>query len=171
MSIENQPTQRLRRPSEPPMPAPLDPTRPQEAVPAGTPDDGSTDVLSLDNLFERQTAAAAPEVTTTPAATPATSVQPAGPVEPSPPASVERRVAERRVADRRVGNRRADATPAAAAPVSRQSAPAHRLRHDTNTALRSGVTRTGRWFTTGDNALIVVTALVALALVLVIGLV
>jgi hypothetical protein len=157
MSIENQPTQRIRRP-----------------------DDGSTDVLSLDNLFEGPPAA---EVTTTPTAPPVASAQPIAstqpvdptqtvdPAEPLPPTPVERRMANRRMADRRLGDRRADALPAAPPPAPRQPGAAHRLQRDATVALRGGAARTGHWFTTGDNALIVATALVALALILVVGLI
>lgn len=178
MSIEDQPTQQLRRPAEPPMPAPLNPTRPQNAAAPSTPDDG-TDVLSLDNLFERQNVATAPQATTTPASstpaptTPVASTPPAAPAEPSAATPAERRVTERRVADRRVGDRRVGVVPVAAAKatVHREPGLGHRLRHDSGTAVRGGATRTRDWFTAGDNALIVVTALVALALILVIGLV
>jgi hypothetical protein len=145
MSIENQPTQRIHRP-----------------------DDGSTDVLSLDNLFEGPPTA---EVTTTPTPTPVASTQPVGPAEPLPPTPVERRMADRRMADRRVGDRRADALPAAPPPAPRQPGAAHRLQRDATVALRGVATRTGHWFTTGDNALIVATALVALAMILVVALV
>src|SRR3954447_23206813 len=177
MSIEDQPTQRLRRPAEPPMPAPLNPTRPQNAAAASTPDDG-TDVLSLDNLFERQNVATAPQATTpaastTPApTTPVASTPPAGPAEP-PGAPPERRLAERRVTDRRVGDRRVGVVPVAAGrgTAHREPGLGQRLRHDSGTAVRGSATRTRDWFTAGDNALIVVTALVALALILVIGLV
>lgn len=186
MSIEDQPTQQLRRPAEPPMPAPLNPTRPQNAAAASTPDDG-TDVLSLDNLFERQNVATAPQATTTPASTtpasttPApTSPAPTTPVASTPPAAPavppatppERRLAERRVADRRAGDR-VGVVPVAASKAATHREPGlgHRLRHDSGTAVRGGATRTRDWFTAGDNALIVVTALVALALILVIGLV
>ena len=149
MSIENQPTQRLRRPSEPPMPGSLDPTRPQPTV--GPANDGSTDMLSLDTIFEEPQAA-----TPTPAP------------QPLPPVPAERRVAERRVADRRVG---VVPVATAASSAGRESNHSHRLRHDSSAALRGGVAATGHWLTSGDNPLIVVTALVALALVLVIGLV
>src|SRR3954451_11087398 len=171
MSIEDQPTQQLRRPSDAPTPEPLNPTRPQPAARAENPDDDTTDVISLDNLFERQATATAPQLRPTPASAPVASTQPVGPAEPSPPEAVERRSGERRLADRRVAERRAGAVPAAPVPASPRPAPNHRLRSDTTSAVHKGVTRTGHWFTTGDNALIVVTALVALALILVIGLV
>ena len=154
MSIENQPTQRLRRPSEPPMPGSLDPTRPQPTVEPAS--DGSTDMLSLDNLFEEPQAAATPQAAPAP--------QP----QPLPPVPAERRVAERRVTDRRVG---VVPVATAAAPAARQKDHSHRLRHDSSAALRGGVAAAGHWVTSGDNPLIVVTALVALALVLVVGLV
>jgi hypothetical protein len=147
MSIEDQPTQQLRRTSEPAS-------------------DGSTDVLSLDNLFERQTAAAAPGKPTVPAAEPEAATQPIAPAEP-PPAPVERRVGERRAADRRVG-----VIPVtASAPTKPQAAIGQRLRGDTATAVRGGTTRARDWFITGDNALIIATALVAAMLILVVALV
>ena len=158
------------------MPAPLNPTRPQNAAAASTPDDG-TEVLSLDNLFERQNVATAPQATTAPASTtpaptsPVASTPPAAPAVP-PATPPERRLAERRVADRRAGDR-VGVVPVAASKATTHREPGlgHRLRHDSGTAVRGGATRTRDWFTAGDNALIVVTALVALALILVIGLV
>src|SRR4051794_506453 len=126
MSIEDQPTQQLRRPSDPPTPEPSNSTRVQPAARAESPDDDTTDVISLDNLFERQTTATAPQVMATPATTPVASTEPVGPAEPSPPAVVERRAGERRLADRRVADRRAGAAPAAAVPAASRTAPGHR---------------------------------------------
>src|SRR3954469_19685653 len=108
MSLEDQPTQQLRRPTDPPMPAGLNPPRPQPTAPAETADDGGTDVLSLDNLFEGQTAAAAPMAATSPTPPPPPTRQLAAPAEPLPaePLPPTHRAPERRVADRRVSDRR-----------------------------------------------------------------
>src|SRR3954451_1899561 len=105
MSIENQPTQRIRRP-----------------------DDGSTDVLSLDNLFEgppaaEVTATPTQPVASTPPVEPAAPAAPAEPVASTPPVEPAEQPSptpvERRMADRRVGDRRAGTLPAAPALAPR----------------------------------------------------
>src|SRR3954470_7941068 len=118
MSIEDQPTQQLRRPSDAPTPEPLNPTRPQPAARAENPDDDTTDVISLDNLFERQATATAPQLRPTPASPPAPWRRPVGPAAPPPPGAAGRPSAEPRLPDRRVAERRAGAAPAAPVPAS-----------------------------------------------------
>jgi hypothetical protein len=173
MSLEDQPTQQLRRPTDPPMPAGLNPTRPQPTAPVETADDGGTDVLSLDNLFEGQTAA--PKATTSPTPPAAATTQLPVPAEPLPaePLPAERRVPERRVAERRVTDRRVAVVPVttSAAPEGRQQDLGQRLRGDSTAAMRGGMTQLRDWFTTGDHLLIVATILVALMLVLVVALI
>ena len=158
MSIEDQPTQQIRRPqSVAPVPAPLDPTEAQPAAaPVDEPTAGTTDVLSLDDIFEAPPAAPRPEAAVPPAPTPAPTPASARPPAPTPspaPATA-----------RRIG-------PVPATPARREPGLVDRLRRDGAAAWQGGLTRSRDWLSTGDNAVIVATAFVALLLLLVVALV
>lgn len=132
MSIEDQPTQQIRRPVTPaPMPAPLSPAA---AGPVSTESDtsagaGSTEILSLDDLFESPRAVA---------------TQPPAPAAP------------------RIG----------AVPVSKASAAGNsrgRRGADAAKVWRDGLERSRAWLTSGDNAVIAATAVIAVLLLLAIA--
>jgi hypothetical protein len=145
MSIEDQPTQQIRRPQAPtPMPGPLNPAY-QPPVEQSSADSGSTEVLSLDDLLDGPSA---------PAPAPSTPVPPA-PVASAPVSRVE-------PAAPRIG----------AVPV-RSGQPTHtssRLRGDAAVAWRGGLDRSRAWLTSGDNAVIVGTAMIAVLLLLAVAL-
>lgn len=143
----DEPTQQLRRPDvSPPMPGPLDQTRPR---PEGGPnDDESTGVLPLDELLgppetaEADTESASPDVASPPAAAQAPAARapmPVVPVRSSQPNAPTRQPAT------------------------------GRLKADAATVLRGGGDHVLAWLRRDDNALTVVTALVAILLLSVIA--
>ena len=152
MSIEDQPTQQIRRTPPPaPIPGSLNPVGDQSPQP---PVDGSTEVLSLDDLFGApQAATTETPVTQTPVAeTQAPVVVTPTPVAPPPPAAP------------RIG----------AVPVGKDQRPsgghAGRVLGDAATAWRGGLDRSRAWLTTGDNTVIAATAVIALLLLLAVAL-
>jgi hypothetical protein len=163
MSIEDQPTEQIpREPATTPMSSPLDigqHRRSDDAAISGAEAD-PTDVLRLDDMFED------PERRAVPAPAPAR--EPAYAATGAPPA--DRRVAERRIADRRVADRRIGAVPVAAAKPPAGPSAVTRLRRDAGSAARGGARHTRDWFLHGDNTLILVSTLVAIALLLVVAL-
>ena len=173
MSIEDQPTQQIRRPQPvAPMPAPLNPTDTHSAAPTvSDPNDGTTGVLSLDDIFDESPATPGPEaaVAATPAPAPAAAATPAPttPVESAQPVAPPAPVTAPAPAP--AGQRRIGAVPAT--PARRQPALLDRMRGDGAAAWQGGLTRTRDWLSAGDNAVIVATAFVALLLLLVVALV
>ena len=150
MSIEDQPTQQIRRPQAPTqMPGPLTPAY-QPPVEQSTADSGSTEVLSLDELLDGP---ATPAPSTPVAATPVATT----PVAPTPTYSRPEPAAPR------IG-----AVPVASGePTTGGNS---RLRGDAAAAWRGGLDRSRTWLTSGDNAVIVGTALIALLLLLAVAL-
>jgi hypothetical protein len=145
MSLEDQPTQQIRRdPPAAPMPGSMNPAGPptEAAAPVENPNDGTTDVLSIDDLFDAPPKTRSPEVT----AAPPTST-PAAPVGDQ----------------RRIG-----VVPAAS--NDRPRGFTDRLRGDGVAAWQGGLTRSREWLAVGDNAVIVATAFVAMLLLLAVGL-
>ena len=175
MSIEDQPTQQIRRPQPAaPMPGPLSPTEAQPAAPpVSDPNDGTTGVLSLDDIFEAPAATAGPEAAVAATPAPATAPEPEPAPEPAPPVASAQPVAApapvTSPAAPAAGQRRIGAVPAA--PARRQPGRVDRLRGDGAAAWQGGLTRSRDWLSAGDNAVIVATALVALLLLLVVALV
>ncbi|HET6816094.1 MAG TPA: hypothetical protein VFH66_02555 [Mycobacteriales bacterium] len=150
MSIEDQPTQQIRRPGAPtpaPLPGPLNVARSQPPAPPADTAAGSTEVLSLDDLFERQETPTT-QVPARPAEAPRVqpvATTPAHPVEAPRIGAVPVRSAEHR------GDRK-------------------RLAGDAAAAWHGGLDRTRSWLSAGDNMLIVGTALAALLLLLAVAL-
>jgi len=150
MSIEDQPTEQIRRPGAPtPMPGSLNPAY-QPTPPVPDAENGSTEVLSLDDLLAGPAAAAPPPVATAPVAAAAVA---STPVAASPPAAP------------RIGAVPVRSGQSSTPPTS------SRLRGDAAAAWRGGLDRSRAWITAGDNAVIAATALVALLLLLVVALV
>jgi len=163
MSRYDEPTQRVRAPQPPPAPLPgsLDPLRGHQTE-TGTgwierDDDvdtaaDATGVLPLDEIFE-SAAPAAPTAATQPTAAaeaPTWTAMPVVPVRSEPMTA-------------------APAAPAPPAPA--RSAPAHppltdRVRTDATAAWDGAVRRTRAWLGRDDNALMLLTALVAVILIL-----
>jgi hypothetical protein len=139
---DDAPTQQIRRPAPPaPLPGPLDLTGSSRG-PDRTPAD-TTEVLSLDELMD---GAASP-----PVAAPAPPLPPpaAPPAPPLPPLV---------------------AAPAPAPAARRGPPPARdRLRADATAALAGAGRRTEDWLRTGDHALIVATAVIAMLLLVAVG--
>ena len=154
MSIEDQPTQQIRRPQPvAPMPGPLTPADSQPATPpVAEPTEGATDVLPLDDIFDAPAAPPRPEAAVPPA--PAPTAAPTQPPAQAPAPAPARRIG---------------AVPAT--PARREPGLVDRLRGDGAAAWQGGLTRSRDWLSTGDNAVIVATALVALLLLLVVALV
>ena len=160
MSIEDQPTQQIHRPTTPapaPLPGPLNLNSAGGQAAATTSDEataGSTEVLSLDELFER------PQ----PAATQAPSRPVEAPrVEPVASFEAPRVEPAAPVAAPRIG----------AVPVSSASPTAgkrNRVLGDASQAWRGGLDRSRAWVTSGDNAVIVATVVIAVLLLLAIAL-
>ncbi len=129
------------------------PTEPVETV---------TPVTHVDLVAAEQSpppAAAAPApVTPVPAAPTAASPTAPPPPPPAPAAPAEQRIGAVPVAP-----------PAQKTPKGPSLA--DRIRTDAGAAWRGGVSRSHTWLTTGDNAVIVATAIVLLALMLVVALV
>lgn len=152
MSIEDQPTQQIYRPTTPPpapLPGPLNPARPQPVTPASDEaGNGTTEVLSLDELFDRA------QTATTPA--------PARPVE-APRAEPVVAPAAAPVAAPRIG-----AVPVRS--VQQTGDGRGRVLGDAAQAWRGGLDRSRAWATAGDNALIAATALLALLLLIAVAL-
>jgi hypothetical protein len=169
MSLEDQPTEQIRRvqPAAP-MPEPMNPAGPPPATspPGENPNDGTTGVLSIDDLFEAPSTTASPAATTTPPAPQVTTTAPpsagpppagstpVGPAPATPAAPVD-------------GRPRIGAVPAA--PTGRGRGVTDRLR-GCGVAGWPGLTRSRDWLTTGDNAVIVSTACVVLLLLLAVAL-
>ncbi|HET7312649.1 MAG TPA: hypothetical protein VFJ17_15130 [Mycobacteriales bacterium] len=155
MSIEDQPTQQIHRPTTPPapLPGPLSPANPQPATPTDeTFDSGSTEVLSLEEIFDRQTTTQAPQ---RPVEQPPTARVTAAPVAPAPVTAP--------VAAPRIG-----AVPVRSAQSTGESR--NRVLGDAAQAWRGGLDRSRTWLTSGDNAVIAATVLIAVLLLLAIGL-
>ena len=177
MSIEDQPTQQIQRPGAPaPMPGPLNPAAPPPApAPEEMADNGSNEVLSLDDLLDgpatpalaspvaaapaapAATAATASVETPPVAATPITTTPAVPPAPPPAPATAP--------AAPRIG-----AVPVRSGQTSTPGT-GGRLRGDAVAAWRGGLDRSRTWITAGDNAVIAATVLVALMLLLVVALV
>jgi hypothetical protein len=142
MSIEDQPTQQIRRvPPAAPMPGRMNPPGPPPAAPPPVehPNDGSTDVLSIDDLLDAPSTTGSPDTMATP---------PAPPPPSTPP---------------RIG-----AVPATS--NARGRGLTDRLRGDGVAGWQDGLTRSRAWLATGDNTVIVATAFVALLLLLAVAL-
>jgi hypothetical protein len=137
----DEPTQRIRRPDPPlPMPGPLDQTRPRPQAPA-LPEPEQTGVLPLDELLgPAEGAEAAVRIPAEPLTTPARAPMPVVTVRSEPVAEARPRVATM-----------------------------DRLRADASTVLRAGSARSSEWLRRGDNAVIVLTALVAVLLLAVVA--
>jgi hypothetical protein len=145
----DEPTQQIRRPDPPlPMPGPLDQTRPRPQVSPPAPEE--TGVLPLDELLGPPEAA---EATVAPAGESVV-----GPARMPPSSSPVR-------APMTVVPVRSDAVP------SERPGPGtlDRIRADASTVLRAGSTRSGEWLRRGDNAVIVLTVLVAALLLSVVA--
>jgi len=152
MSIEDQPTQQIRRPeASAPMPGTLNPTyRTPAPAPPDTAENGSTEVLSLDELLDGPPAATPPAATAVPI-TPA----PAAAQAPAPASAAPR-----------IG-----AVPVRSAqPTTPTDSNSSRLRGDAAAAWRGGIDRSRTWLTSGDNAVVAATVLIALFLLLAVAL-
>jgi hypothetical protein len=163
MSIEDQPTQQIRR--EPPAAAAPDPLNPARTAPppVDETDNGSTSVLRLDDLFDGPASATeaptAPPPVQAPTAAP---VAPPAPAEAAMPSSAPAAPPAPAPAPQRVG----------VVPVATSgSEPGlrHRVRGDASAAWRGGLTRSRAWLGSGDNVVIVATVVVALLLLVVVA--
>jgi hypothetical protein len=152
-------TQQLPR-VQPPLPGSLDPVRrtstAETTAPAPTSSDGhdSTAVLSLDDLMgPPQPVQTAPSVAVPPPPPPVAAVPTPTPT-PAPPATTSVHPASR-------------PTP----PPTTASGPsvADRVRRDAAAAWSAGMRRSQDWLSTGDNAVIAATALVALLLLVMVA--
>ena len=157
MSFE-EPTQRVRRPdaaAEAPTTALPGPLNLAEESPRDA--SGTTDVLSLDELFDGQTPSTEPAGSTEPAhratvdEAPTWTAMPVVSVRSEPVAMPDR-----------------DATPAA--PAGTTPAPlGGRVRSDATAAWEAAVRRTRAWLAHDDNGLTLATALVAVILIIAIA--
>jgi hypothetical protein len=152
MSIEDQPTQQIRRTAPPtPMPGSLNPVGDRPGAPEPT-DDGSTEVLSLDDMFTGPQTATT-EAPSRPVDAPRAEPVAADPAPVAPPAPAAPRIG---------------AVPVRAEP--REAGGASRVLGDAASAWRGGLGRSRAWLTAGDNAVIAATAVIALLLLLAVAL-
>jgi hypothetical protein len=161
MSIEDQPTQQIRRPAPPaPMPGSLGPVRDHgdPADPADPPDSGSTEILSLDDLLS------GPQAPTTEGPSRPVDSPRVEPVAetPTPAAETPTPVAPPPAAPR-IG-----AVPVSAEP--QRTGRAGGVLGDAASAWRGSLDRSRAWLTAGDNTVIVATAVIALLLLLAVAL-